>query len=88
MIRMKSLDTLIFTSHQISHFNLHYVGERASLVLHSDREGDAWVRDRNGWGSNVYMSTVFLGEEEEVDSSSSDQQVNLVDLEQMDCSSD
>jgi hypothetical protein len=36
----------------MTHFNLHFEGVRASLVLHSDKYGDQWVRDRNGWLPN------------------------------------
>lgn len=48
-------DMVIFPSHKITHFNLHYIGKRASLVLHSDRDGAQWVKNRNGWASNHYM---------------------------------
>lgn len=61
VMKMRSLDVIIFASHHLSHFNLNYIGKRASLVLHSDRGSDAWVRDRNGWENNVYTSTVFCG---------------------------
>jgi hypothetical protein len=48
-------DTVIFRSAELSHFNLHYKGKRASLVLHSDRSGDSWVDRRNNWADNVYF---------------------------------
>lgn len=96
-MQLKSLDTLIFTSHQISHFNLHYIGKKASLVLHSDRDSNAWVRDWNGWGDNIFMTTVFCGkeysqsagEESSADLENSDQEMSEWEEEsQMDCSSD
>lgn len=39
----------IFPSCELTHFNLHYSGLRGSLVLHSDRWGDKWVENHNGW---------------------------------------
>ncbi|KAJ7075365.1 hypothetical protein C8R43DRAFT_1054194, partial [Mycena crocata] len=42
-------DVLIFPSADLTHFNLHFQGQRGTLVLHSDRQGDGWVRDRHGW---------------------------------------
>lgn len=56
VVEMKSLDLVIFRSSLLTHFNLHYVGKRASIVLHSDVEGEKWVQDRNGWIDNVFMS--------------------------------
>lgn len=92
VMRMKSLDVIIFASHQLSHFNLNYIGKRASLVLHSDRGGDAWVCDRDGWENNIYTSTVFCGS-----SSGNTSKVGIKKVyhdiqadkeEEMDCSSD
>ncbi|KAG1844670.1 hypothetical protein DFJ58DRAFT_731180 [Suillus subalutaceus] len=34
---------------ETTHFNLDYLGERASLVLHSDGEFQKWKDNRNGW---------------------------------------
>lgn len=49
-------DFTIFRSCDITHFNLHYSGRRASLVLHTDREMAKWTaEDRNGWASNAYF---------------------------------
>ncbi len=48
---------MVFASSAISHFNLHYVGKRASVVLHSDKSGMDWVADRNGWAHNIFMRT-------------------------------
>lgn len=49
-------DMIIFPSAKISHFNLHFTGERASLVFHSDGTGDNWVAKRNGWKGNLFMN--------------------------------
>ncbi|KAJ7643262.1 hypothetical protein B0H17DRAFT_959768, partial [Mycena rosella] len=44
-------DVLIFPSCDLTHFNLHFSGQRGTLVLHSDRQGDSWIRDYHGWSS-------------------------------------
>ncbi|KAJ7665586.1 hypothetical protein B0H17DRAFT_951389 [Mycena rosella] len=46
-------DVLAFPSCDLTHFNQHYQGLRTTLVLHSDRQGDAWIRDCNGWSAHV-----------------------------------
>lgn len=46
---LKPGDVLIFPSCDLTHFNLHFQGLRGTLVLHSDRQGDSWVRDFHGW---------------------------------------
>ena len=46
-------DMITFQSCNQTHFNLHMKGIRASLVLHSDREGDKWANDCNGWAPHV-----------------------------------
>ncbi|KAJ7498855.1 hypothetical protein FB451DRAFT_1548628 [Mycena latifolia] len=52
VFRLRPWDILIFPSCDITHFNLHFEGVRLSLVLHSDKYGDQWVRDGNGWLPN------------------------------------
>lgn len=47
-------DMLLFQSRRDTHFNLHLKGIRASVVLHSDREGDKWVDNYNRWSSHVH----------------------------------
>lgn len=49
-------DLLIFPSRYITHFNLHFTGKRVSLDLHSDRDAEQWIKDRNGWAGNKYMN--------------------------------
>lgn len=49
-------DLLVFPSRHITHFNLHFVGKRVSMVLHSDRDSEQWIQDRNGWATNKYMN--------------------------------
>ena len=47
---------VVFRSCDITHFNLHYTGRRASVVLHTDREMSKWEKsDRNGWSSNTFF---------------------------------
>lgn len=46
-------DFVVFPSCRITHFNLHYEGRRASIVLHTDKEITKWYDgDRNGWANN------------------------------------
>ncbi|SJL12078.1 uncharacterized protein ARMOST_15499 [Armillaria ostoyae] len=55
--RLKPWDILIFPSGRITHFNLHFTGLRGSLVMHSDKGGDAWAQGEelgyNGWSHAV-----------------------------------
>ncbi|EPS99688.1 hypothetical protein FOMPIDRAFT_1124104 [Fomitopsis schrenkii] len=49
-------DGVAFPSCSITHFNLHYVGTRASLVLHTDRAIDQWTyNERNGWANAMFF---------------------------------
>lgn len=48
-------DFIVFASQSYSHFNLHYKGFRASLVIHSDKSGVAYQKDGNGWDHNDYV---------------------------------
>ena len=57
VLGLRTGDAVVFSSAAISHFNLHYKGIRASIVLHSDKRGMDWVADRNGWAHNVFMRT-------------------------------
>ncbi len=57
VVEMRSGDAIIFKSSQLTHFNMHYRGQRASLVFHSDKMAAKWVEDRNGWQHNIFMKT-------------------------------
>lgn len=46
-------DVLIFPSCDLTHFNMHFSGKRGTLVLHSDRQGDEWVKDCRGWAAYI-----------------------------------
>ena len=48
---------LIFRSRKLSHFNRHFLGYRASLVLHTDQGLKGWAKDMNGWMQNAYYRT-------------------------------
>lgn len=37
-------DAIIFKLSEISHFNLHYKGQRVSLVFLSDKMASSWLR--------------------------------------------
>jgi predicted 2-oxoglutarate/Fe(II)-dependent dioxygenase YbiX len=55
VVDMKNGDIIIFRSSKITHFNLHYKGSRASIVLHSDQGFDRWVKNRNNWQDNDFF---------------------------------
>ena len=57
IIDMKEGDILIFPSYRLTHYNMHFKGIRGSVVMHSDKEGKKWVKDRNGW--RYHMATLF-----------------------------
>lgn len=48
-------DIVVFRSSEITHFNLHFSGLRASMVLQTDREMSAWSSHKNGWETNKYF---------------------------------
>lgn len=48
-------DLIVFFSGRITHFNLHFKGLRASLVLHSNRVGKEWAENQMGWAKNGHL---------------------------------
>ena len=56
MINLQEGDVFIFPSFRLTHFNMHFTGVRGSLVMHSDKDGKRWVKDRNGW--QFHMATL------------------------------
>ncbi|KAJ6480031.1 hypothetical protein C8R47DRAFT_961149, partial [Mycena vitilis] len=46
-------DVLAFPSCDLTHFNCHFTGRRATIVLHTDPKGDAWAKNCNGWQAHV-----------------------------------
>jgi hypothetical protein len=53
VLKLQPGDVFIFKSCDITHFNLHFSGIRGSIVLHSDKEGDSWVENRNDWEQHM-----------------------------------
>jgi len=51
VFRLRAWDAIVFPSCNVTHFNLPFQGTRLSLVLHSDKYGDRWVQDQNGWAA-------------------------------------
>ncbi|KAJ7748462.1 hypothetical protein DFH07DRAFT_775647 [Mycena maculata] len=49
VFRLHAWNIMAFPSCEVTHFNLPFKGERLSLVLHSDKFGESWVQDLNGW---------------------------------------
>ena len=57
VLSLRSGDFVAFPSFQITHFNLHYTGCRASIVLHTDKAFKDWSQARrNGYESNEYFA--------------------------------
>lgn len=54
-LKLSSGDIVAFPSSDISHFNMHFTGERVSIVFHSDIAGDKWVENRNLWDQSLFM---------------------------------
>lgn len=51
-------DLIVFFSGKITHFNLGFFkGLRASIVLHSDKEGEKWAQNRMNWKGNRFLAT-------------------------------
>lgn len=56
VIPLRHGDFTVFPSCDLTHFNLHYNGLRASIVLHTDKEMLKWLDgDRNGWAFNDHF---------------------------------
>jgi len=52
VVEARNGDFLAFRSERTTHFNLKYTGERASMVLHTDKEFVKWRDLRNGWAGH------------------------------------
>ena len=57
MVELQLGSDVVFPSRKITHFNLAYIGEQASLVLYTDKEMTSWVGDQNGWADNLTLQT-------------------------------
>lgn len=60
IIKLRSGTPIIFRSRELTHFNCHFKGYRASLVFHSDQGLDGWISDRYGWEKNVNLRLAWL----------------------------
>lgn len=49
-------DIVLFRSKELSHYNMHFRGKRASIVFHSEAAGQEWVNSRNKWKGSIYMN--------------------------------
>ncbi|KAH6916725.1 hypothetical protein BKA70DRAFT_1089875, partial [Coprinopsis sp. MPI-PUGE-AT-0042] len=57
VVRLPFGGSTAFRSSILTHFNRHFQGHRASLVLHADRHAKGWLEDHHGWDRNIWMST-------------------------------
>lgn len=57
VIPLNNGDFIIFPSCDITHFNLHYKGWRASFVFQTDKRIQTWACGFNGWGANSFVGT-------------------------------
>lgn len=48
-------DWTVISSQKLGHFNLHYKGKRASLVIHVDKSAVSYQKDAHGWDGNDYF---------------------------------
>lgn len=56
VLGLRNGDLAVFRSANITHFNRHFIGYRASFALSTDKMMDGWTGGRrNGWGTNVFM---------------------------------
>jgi hypothetical protein len=63
VLELRHGDTVIFQSGRVTHFNLHYSGIRASIVLNTDAAIYQYASNNmNGWATNTFMSS-FNSEE-------------------------
>ncbi|KAJ7751093.1 hypothetical protein B0H16DRAFT_1419550 [Mycena metata] len=56
VLDLHNADAILFPSGRFTHFNLHYVGMRASLVFHTDGGSQQWTE---GEGANEWFSGKF-----------------------------
>lgn len=57
VLETRNGDVVVFRSDFYSHFNLHYEGKRASIVIHGDKQAVAYQKNKSGgWARNQYFS--------------------------------
>ncbi|KAJ8082612.1 hypothetical protein PM082_008467 [Marasmius tenuissimus] len=57
IIRLKSGDFVVFPSKKHSHYNLDFKGLRVSFAFSTDIAAKQWIKDNNGWLSNIHMKS-------------------------------
>lgn len=55
VLSLRNGDVVVFPSCDITHFNLHFIGRRASIVFVSDKWLTGWLKDGNGWNGNIHI---------------------------------
>lgn len=60
VIKARPGDMVIFRSAEVSHFNMHFKGTRASLVFTTDSDFRRWLERRNGWNGHENFSGSFV----------------------------
>ncbi|KAI6038319.1 hypothetical protein EDC04DRAFT_2570227 [Pisolithus marmoratus] len=55
VLELQNGDFAVFRSSETTHFNLNYVGRRATFVMQTDAEFDKWTGEQNGWGHSDYL---------------------------------
>lgn len=68
VIPLSNGDFIIFPSCDITHFNLHYKGWRASFVFQTDKHIETWRQDFNGWGANKFVAGHGGGDSDDMSS--------------------
>lgn len=57
VIRLRPGDYFLFRSQDNTHFNMHFKGKRATLVMSTDKALDGWVGEKkNGWVANSFLT--------------------------------
>ena len=53
VIDLQPGQVLFFPSRFVTHYNLHFHGLRASVVMSFDKDGLKWVKTENGWTAHL-----------------------------------
>lgn len=57
VLETRNGDFVVFRSDFYSHYNLHYKGKRASVVIHGDKQAVEYQKNEcGGWARNQYFS--------------------------------
>ncbi|KIK11716.1 hypothetical protein PISMIDRAFT_122243, partial [Pisolithus microcarpus 441] len=55
VLELQNGDFAVFHSSEATHFNLDYVGVRATFIMQTDVGFDKWTVERNSWGHSSYF---------------------------------